>query len=159
MAKEELEGNTLSVYAYIVQADKPVGTRDVTRGANLSSTSVAHRHLQKLEDFGLIGKNEYGEYVLKEKTSVRGYVWVGRTLVPRLMFYSLFFLGALTAEIGIFLVSIVTGAFAVDASFIFLVGMTLIALVMFLFEAISMRRKISDGHSKKTTEESGELLQ
>ena len=156
MAKEELEGNTLSVYAYIVQADKPVGTRDVTRGANLSSTSVAHRHLQKLEDFGLIGKNEYGEYVLKEKTSVKGYVWVGRTLVPRLMFYSLFFLGALTAEIGIFLVSIVTGAFAVDASFIFLVGMTLIALAMFLFESISMSRKITDGHSKKNAEENEE---
>ena len=53
---EELEGNTLTVYAYIVHVDKPVGTRDVTRGADLSSTSVAHRHLQKLEDFGLIEK-------------------------------------------------------------------------------------------------------
>ena len=46
---EELEGNTLTVYAFIVHTDKPVGTRDVTRGASLSSTSVAHRHLQKLE--------------------------------------------------------------------------------------------------------------
>ena len=159
MAKEELEGNTLSVYAYIAKSDKPVGTRDVTRGASLSSPSVAHRHLQKLENLGLIRKDEYGDYVLREKTSIKGYVWVGRTLVPRLMFYSLFFLGALAAEIGIFLVGIVTGAFAVDASFIFLVGVTLIALVMFLFEAISMRRKISDGHSKKTAEESEELLQ
>jgi hypothetical protein len=46
VANEELEGNTLNVYAYVVHKGKPVGTRDVTRGANLSSPSVAHRHLQ-----------------------------------------------------------------------------------------------------------------
>jgi hypothetical protein len=28
-ANEELEGNTLTVYAYIVHTSKPVGTRDV----------------------------------------------------------------------------------------------------------------------------------
>ena len=86
MTNEELEGNTLTVYAYIVHAEKPVGTRDVTRGANLSSTSVAHRHLQKLEDMGLIEKNEYGDFILKEKTNIKGHVWVGRNLVPRLIF-------------------------------------------------------------------------
>ena len=95
LANEELEGNTLNVYAYIVHADKPVGTRDVTRGADLSSTSVAHRHLQKLEAFGLIEKNGYGDFILKEKTSINGHVWIGRNLVPRLMFYSFFFMGAL----------------------------------------------------------------
>jgi len=91
MAGNELEGNTLNVYAYIVHADKPVGTRDVTRGAELSSTSVAHRHLQKLENLGLIEKNSYGDYILKEKTNIKGHVWVGKNLVPRLMFYSFFF--------------------------------------------------------------------
>src|SRR6202142_566273 len=98
VSNEELEGNTLNVYAYIVHAAKPVGTRDVTRGAGLSSTSVAHRHLQKLEDYGLIEKNDYGDYILKEKTSVKGHVWIGRNLVPRLMFYSFFFMGAFGAE-------------------------------------------------------------
>ncbi len=67
MANDELEGNTLTVYAYIVHAAKPVGTRDVTRGASLSSTSVAFRHLQKLEDMGLIEKNSYGDYILKDE--------------------------------------------------------------------------------------------
>jgi predicted transcriptional regulator len=59
MTSNELEGNTLTVYAYIIRADRPVGTRDVTRGAELSSTSVAHRHLQKLEDLGLIEKDRW----------------------------------------------------------------------------------------------------
>ena len=104
MANDELEGNTLNVYAYIVHTAKPVGTRDVTRGAALS-TSVAHRHLQKLEDMGLIEKNSYGDYILKEKTSINGHVWVGKNLVPRLMFYSFFFLGAFAAEITIIMLS------------------------------------------------------
>ena len=138
---EELEGNTLNVYAYIVHADKPVGTRDVTRGASLSSTSVAHRHLQKLEELGLIERNVYGDYILKEKTSVSGHVWVGRNLVPRLMFYSFFFMGALSAEIAIILLGYLLGNVVIETSFLFLTGMTAIAMVLFLLEGIRLQRK------------------
>ncbi len=141
MADEELEGNTLNVYAYVAKEGRPVGTRDVTRGANLSSPSVAHRHLQKLEALGLIEKNEYGDYVLKQKTNVSGHIWVGRNLVPRLIFYSLFFMGALGSEITIVLVSYLTGAFVIETSFIFLTGMTAVAMILFLAEATSLRRK------------------
>jgi hypothetical protein len=142
VANEELEGNTLNVYAYIVHAAKPVGTRDVTRGACLSSTSVAHRHLQKLEDLGLIEKNPYGNYILKEKTSINGYVWVGRSLVPRLMFYSFFFMGAFSAEIAIILLSFLVGSVVIETSFLFLTGMTAAAMILFLVEGVSLRRKI-----------------
>jgi hypothetical protein len=142
VANEELEGNTLNVYAYIVHAAKPVGTRDVTRGACLSSTSVAHRHLQKLEELGLIEKNPYGNYILKEKTSINGYVWVGRSLVPRLMFYSFFFMGALSAEIAIILLSYFVGSVIIETSFLFLTGITAAAMVLFLVEGVSLRRKI-----------------
>jgi hypothetical protein len=142
VANEELEGNTLNVYAYIVHAAKPVGTRDVTRGACLSSTSVAHRHLQKLEELGLIEKNPYGNYILKEKTSINGYVWVGRSLVPRLMFYSFFFMGAFSAEIAIILFSYFVGSVVIETSFLFLTGMTAVAMILFLVEGVSLRRKI-----------------
>src|SRR5208337_3845723 len=124
MANDELEGNTLNVYAYIVHVAKPVGTRDVTRGACLSSTSVAHRHLQKLEYLGLIEKNSYGDYILKEKASINGHVWVGRNLVPRLMFYSFFFMGAFSAEIAIIILSSLIDGIVVETSFFFLTGMT-----------------------------------
>ncbi len=138
---EELEGNTLSVYAYIVHADKPVGTRDVTRGADLSSTSVAHRHLQKLENFGLIEKNAYGDYVLKEKTSINGHIWVGKNLVPRLMFYSFFFMGAFSAEIAIILLSYLITGLVIEISFFFLTSMTAVAMVLFFVEGMLLNRK------------------
>ena len=152
MADEELEGNTLTVYAYVAREGRPVGTRDVTRGANLSSPSVAHRHLQKLEALGLLEKNEYGDYMLKEKTSVSGHVWVGRSLVPRLMFYSFFFMGALSSEIAIILLGYLTRGFVIETSFIFLTGMTAIAMILFFIEAASLRRRINHRRHKDDSE-------
>ena len=147
LADKELEGNTLNVYAYIVHANKPVGTRDVTRGANLSSPSVAHRHLQKLEDLGLIERNQYGDYVLKEKTGVSGYVWVGRTLVPRLLFYSFFFMGAFASEVAILVFGFFVSGLVPDVSFVYLTVVTTIAMTIFLFEGTSLNRKFK---TKKT---------
>ncbi len=147
MANEELEGNTLTVYAYIVHVAKPVGTRDVTRGANLSSTSVAFRHLQKLESWGLIEKNEYGDYILKEKTSINGHVWVGKNLVPRLMFYSFFFLGAFAAEISLIMLSFLIKDIVIQVSFLFLTGMTAVAMILFLVEGILLYRKFNQNHT------------
>jgi hypothetical protein len=121
---------------------KPVGTRDVTRGASLSSTSVASRQLQKLEDMGLIEKKEFGNYILKEKTNINGYVWIGRNLVPRLMFYSFFFLGAFAAEITIILLSILINGIVIQISFLLLTAMTGIAMTLFLIEGIFLSRRI-----------------
>jgi len=65
-----LQGVTLKVYLYVVKKNGPVGPRDVMRGVRLSSPSVAYRHLQKLETMGLLAKNDYGNYIVKEKVAV-----------------------------------------------------------------------------------------
>ena len=96
---EELEGITLSVYLYAVRKGKPVGPRDVMKGAHLSSPSVAYRHLQKLEDMGYLQKNNYGEYVTKDKAHVRGYIWIGRRMMPKMLVYSLIFMSILIVEL------------------------------------------------------------
>ncbi|MCW3984306.1 MAG: hypothetical protein NWE96_09990 [Candidatus Bathyarchaeota archaeon] len=151
MTSDELEGNTLSVYAFIVRADKPVGTREVTRGAELSSTSVAYRHLQKLEGMGLIEKNSYGDYILREKANINGHVWVGKNLVPRLMFYSFFFMGAFAAEVGIIMLSLVIKGLVVQSSFYFLTGMTAVAMALFLAEGLALNRKLKPKHESEAT--------
>jgi hypothetical protein len=143
MGNEQLTGNTLIVYAYVVGESRPVGTREVMRGANLSSPSVAHRHLQKLETSGLIEKNKSGDYVLKEKTGVSGHVWVGRNLVPRLMFYSFFFMGAFGAEIAIILFSYILPNLVIEISFLFLTAITAVAMILFFVEGVFLRRKVN----------------
>ncbi|MQY62572.1 hypothetical protein GH146_04745 [archaeon] len=142
MGNEELAGNTLIVYAYVVREDRPVGTRDVMRGAHLSSPSVAHRHLQKLETLGLLEKDNGGNYILKEKTGVSGHVWVGKNLVPRLMFYSFFFIGAFGAEIAIIALSYLVAGLVIETSFLFLTGMTAVAMILFFIEGVLLRRKV-----------------
>ncbi|NLB75650.1 MAG: hypothetical protein GX799_04190 [Crenarchaeota archaeon] len=42
------------------------------KSINLSSPSVAYRHLQKLENAGYLAKNEYGKYTVKKKASLKG---------------------------------------------------------------------------------------
>jgi hypothetical protein len=150
VTNDDLEGNTLNVYAYVVKEGRPVGTRDVTRGANLSSPSVAHRHLQKLENLGLIEKNNYGDYILKEKTSISGYMWVGRNLVPRLIFYSFFFMGAFAAEITILVFEFFVLGLFPDVSFIYLTVMTAIAMALFLFEGTSLNRKLQKSVNRES---------
>jgi hypothetical protein len=139
---EELEGKTLTVYTYVVKEGRPVGTRDVTRGANLSSPSVASRHLQKLEGLGLLEKNEYGDYVLKNKAEIRGQVWVGRSMVPRIMFYAFFFLGAVIAEFTAIFYTFSAGL-EIETTFLYvtLVLVTLSAMIMFLVEGIFLNRR------------------
>ena len=137
----DLEGTTFNVYSYVLKETKPVGPRDVMRGANLSSPSVAYRHLQKLEDLGLIEKNEKGRYVIKEKAKISGYLWVGKTLVPRLLFYSLFFTGLLATEVASIAIRYFAHGLPPDMLLMYLTLITAIALALFLIEGLSLRKK------------------
>jgi hypothetical protein len=138
---QEPEGTTLNVYSYVVKKGKPVGPREVMRGANLSSPSVAYWHLQKLENAGLIEKNGAGEYVVKEKTSISGHVWIGRNLVPRLMCYSLFFLGILVVETIIISVQFFYSGQIPNLALFYLTATNAIAFALFLGEGLVLRKK------------------
>ena len=137
----EPEGTTLNVYSYVVKKGKPVGPREVMRGANLSSPSVAYWHLQKLENCGLLEKNSAGEYLLKEKTSISGHVWIGNNLVPRLMCYSLFFLGIVIVEAVILSAQYFALGEIPNLAMLYLIATNAIAFALFLTEGLLLRKK------------------
>ncbi|XES78297.1 MAG: hypothetical protein ACBZ72_05335 [Candidatus Bathyarchaeia archaeon] len=146
---EVLEGTTLCVYAYVVKEGKPVGPREVMRGANLSSPSTAYRQLQKLESLGLVKKNVYGAYIVQEKASISGHLWIGRNLVPRLMCYSLFFFGMLGVELAILLIQFFIQARAPSLAILYLVPVTAISAGLFLTEGLLLFRKNRPGTALK----------
>ena len=146
---DDIEGNTLNVYAFVVKEGKPVGPREVMRGANLSSPSTAYRQLQKLESFGLIQKNVYGSYVVKEKTSVSGHLWIGRNLVPRLICYSLFFFGLLSVEAVILIVQFLSKDLTPSLAVMYLLPITGLSAVLFLTEGLLVLRKNKPSNSSK----------
>jgi hypothetical protein len=146
---DELEGSTLNVYAFVVKEGKPVGPREVMRGANLSSPSTAYRQLQKLESFGLIQKTVYGSYVVKEKTNVSGHLWIGKNLVPRLVCYSLFFFGLLSVEAAILIVQFISLDLTPSLAVMYLFPITGLSAVLFLTEGLMVYRKNKPNSSSK----------
>jgi hypothetical protein len=138
---EELEGITLSVYLYVVKQGKPVGPRDAMKGAHLSSPSVAYRHLAKLEELGLLQKNEYGEYVAKGKARVGGYIWVGRRMIPKMLVYSLVFMGILIWELVVLATHYVVENYEFKVFFLLLTLITGFAMILFFVEGLLQRTR------------------
>jgi DNA-binding transcriptional ArsR family regulator len=140
----ELQGITLNVYLYVAKKGKPVGPRDVMKGATLSSPSVAYRHLQKLEDAGYLTKNEYGEYTVKKKARLKGSVWLGHCLFPKMWVYALIFLGILVVELVILFIHFGVETDEFKVFFLLLTLITGLALAVFAVEGfLQSRRKAS----------------
>ncbi len=139
--KEELEGITLNVYLYVVKNKKPVGTREVTRGLNLSSPSVAYRHLEKLETMNLLQKNEYGEYTVKQHAKVQGHIWIGKRLLPKMLVYSTIFAAILIVELAVLALHFTVETFEFKVFFALIILITSLALMVFVVEGLRQRRK------------------
>ena len=95
LLESELKGKTLLVYWNLLKSSgSRVGVREVQRKLGFSSPSVAVYHLDKLMSLGLVEKTVTGEYVLisEVKTGLlRFFTRLGRFLVPRYLFYSVWF--------------------------------------------------------------------
>lgn len=140
VADEELNSTLFHTYVFLVKVGKPVGPRDLMRGANLSSPSVAYRNLQKLVDLGLVVKDEYDNYVVKEKIGMKGFVWIGKTLMPSFAIFGFIFIGILIAEIGLLIPHLLLGS-SIQESFWLLTVVTVVSAVIFLAEAFRFRNK------------------
>lgn len=151
---QELDGNTLRIYVALANADKPLGPREITRIVNLSSPSVAYRNLQKLEELGLIEKDAFGGYTVKQRQRVKGHFWVGSRLFPRPLFYAFFFIGILSVEAVIATMRLINGEqFPYD--FILLIIVTATSTILFLLEgtlSTMIERKKQRGKNGVTSE-------
>jgi hypothetical protein len=89
-----LKGTTLKVYWYILRNPKQSSLREIQKGANLSSPSLATYHLDKLVELGLVEIDRHGLFHLKQTVKVgvlRLFVGSGVFLLPRFLFYAIFY--------------------------------------------------------------------
>jgi hypothetical protein len=80
------------VYVYVV-THKKSGVREIQRALHFSSSSLAQYHLSKLVDLGLLNENG-GEYFATEQVKVdvlKDFLKFGTLIVPRFVFYAVFF--------------------------------------------------------------------
>ena len=93
--ESQLKGKTLLVYWFMLKSpSSSVGVREVQRKLGFSSPSVAAHHLDKLHGLGLVEKTMRGEYYLTREVKVgvlRFFTRLGRYMVPRYLFYSVWF--------------------------------------------------------------------
>jgi len=93
--ESELKGKTLQIYWYMLRSPgSHVGVREIQRSLRLSSPSVAAHHLEKLISLGLVDKSRTGEYYVTQEVKVgllQFFTRLGRFLVPRYLFYSVWF--------------------------------------------------------------------
>jgi hypothetical protein len=113
------------------------------RATELSSPAVAHRLLQKLVDLGLADKDAYGRYRAIEKVGFKGYVWLGRSLVPRFTLYGFFLAGLLITELLVLGLRL-TNSELIEPSYLLLVAVTAFSAVAFLVESLRLRNKIKE---------------
>jgi len=93
--ESQLKGKTLLVYWHMLKTPATkTGVREIQRALGFSSPSVATHHLEKLISLGLADKSGTGEYFLTQQVKVgllRFFTRLGRFLVPRYLFYSVWF--------------------------------------------------------------------
>jgi hypothetical protein len=92
--EERVGGESVSfrVYAFLLRVGE-ASMRDVYRGCDLSSPSLALHHLEKLEGLNLVRKDENGVYhVIARKFGVlRFFHRTGTWLVPRSLLYMIMY--------------------------------------------------------------------
>jgi len=132
--ESELKGKTLRVYWYMIKQNGPVGIREIQRALRFSSPSIAHHHLEKLISLGLVKKDEYGRYLLKEYLEVgilQSFTKIGRFMLPRYSFYASFFSTFLIAYVYQY----------ARALNVFALASMLIATIIFWYETIRVWRR------------------
>ena len=128
-----LKGTTLEVYRFLLKSSKPVCIRELQRALNLSSPSVANYHLSKLEDAGLL-KKEQGNYTVA-KYLLENSVKIRRFLVPRYLFYAIFAFAVLAIELIYLRPAVLT------REYVFTTTATAIFALAFCYETVKTWRK------------------
>jgi len=126
--EDGLKGLTVKVYKFVLKNARPTGIREVQRSLKLSSPTLALYHLDKLEKVGLLKKTMEGYEV--DRVFLRNLVRFRRVLVPRYLFYFIFFASALIGELT-FLKPVI-----LSREYVLAVGVTLLAAVSYLYETI-----------------------
>jgi len=94
---EDLSGVALKIYVYLLE-NQEAGPREVARELGIAP-SLAYYHLKRFEELGIAERDpSKGVYRIKRRIRVRGYLYIGNKLVPRMLIYGAFFAGLLAPQ-------------------------------------------------------------
>ncbi|MEM2204404.1 MAG: winged helix-turn-helix transcriptional regulator [Sulfolobales archaeon] len=127
---EDLSGVALKIYIYLLENDG-AGPREIARGLGINP-SLAYYHLKKFEELGIVEKDPGGVYRVKKRVRIRGYLYIGGKLVPRLLIYGAFFTGLLIPE----MVSLAMGMLEPSPGLFLAIITSAVAASIFILEGV-----------------------
>jgi hypothetical protein len=136
-SNQEIRGNTLKAYLYLLKHG-PSELREVQRGLELSSASLASYHLGKLIEANYVKQDEQGKYFAVKDASTKvleGYSKVGPAVVPQLFFFSLLF----TILVAFFSLEFFFGS----GLTVWLIIVSVAMIAVFWYETIVLWRKLT----------------
>lgn len=132
----ELKGNTLLIYWYMIRKSRPHGAREIQRAVGLSSSSLALHHLNKLIELGLVATDRYGRYFVSQRIApgmMSLFVGTGRFFIPRFVLYAIFFTAIFVSSAYVFIPRI-------DSPSVLLLFVSVVAGLIFWYEGLRMWR-------------------
>ncbi len=132
---EELGRNALRIYFRLFESEAPLGVRELARDLNLPVSTV-HYNLKRLEELGIIKRSSSG-YVINKSVPLEGFLIIHKRLIPKLIIYSVFFLGITLGSI----ITIITSGFNTDRVFVIIISS--IASLIFLLEGLDIRNRLT----------------
>ncbi|ADV64981.1 helix-turn-helix domain-containing protein [Desulfurococcus mucosus] len=130
----DLSETELRIYVYLVEKRRPMGLREIAREVNLPVSTV-HYNLRKLVEKGYVVKNLEG-YVAKGSLNIEGFIRVGYRVIPRLILYSLLYLGM---SIGGAISMYIQGY---SSERLMLIAVSLSSSLLMLHEGLTLRRRL-----------------
>lgn len=129
--KISVTGTTRRVYLYILSSRNPVGVRDIWRGLDLSSASLAQYHINKLLELKLIDIDHFGKIQANSQTKLdvlQNFLFLRGKVVPRLVIF-----GALS--IGLLIVYILLWPLTGDFRDVIVIAFSLFNALVLFYEA------------------------
>ncbi len=130
----ELAGTTLKVYRYMYRAGRPLGIHEVQQGLHFSSPSVAQYHVKKLENAGLVTRDDYARYFV-DRIVFENMIRVRRSLIPLQTAYALSF------ATGFVLLLILFRPPVISSGYFFALIMIGLACGVFSYEALKASKE------------------
>ena len=133
--KNDISKTSLKIYMFLLESSRPQGVREIARSLNIPVSTVYY-HLKRLEELGLVTHDPRG-YQASRTIEIEGFVVLGKRVIPRLLVYSMFFLGILLGELVVILLTR-----AVNPDRIAVLLTSLLAFAILLVEGLAARSKV-----------------
>ncbi|WP_291766587.1 hypothetical protein [Caldivirga sp. UBA161] len=106
----KLSETALRIYILLLKEGRPMSAREVQRALGLSSSGLAHHHLEHLRMLNLVVKDTDGYRAIKRSGVIEGAIIVRSSILPRASFY----IGSATALTITYAILVILGLIKFD---------------------------------------------